>query len=251
MPIDRVVDWVVTTLLISLRVTPMFAAAPPFTLTGVPPLFRSLLGVGLAASLAAGYHGPPVAMTSEFLVISAARELVVGSVFVAALQIMFGALYVAGRTIDIQAGYGLALLIDPTTQNQTPLIGSLFAYCSAAVFFGLNGHVELLRLLQASLDAIPIGAAPPLPSVAHLAGFLTAVFATAFGVGGGAILVLFLADALIAVMSRTLPQMNVLMLGFQVKTILLLAILPAFLGASGALLTRLARQTLEAIPGLL
>jgi len=93
------------------------------------------------------------------LTVTAARELFLGSVFVMALQVMFGGLYVAGRTIDIQAGYGLAMLVDPTSRVQTPLVGTLFALIAGMVFFGMNGHLELLRLMSASLQAIPLGAA--------------------------------------------------------------------------------------------
>jgi len=47
------------------------------------------------------------------------------------------------------------------------------------------------------------------------------------------------------------PQMNVLVLGLQVKTILILVVLPTTFGFAGALLARLARVTLEALPGLM
>jgi flagellar biosynthetic protein FliR len=68
---------------------------------------------------------------------------------------------------------------------------------------------------------------------------------------GGAILVLFVADLSIAMLSRTVPQMNVLVLGLQVKSLLILLVMPAVFGVSGALLVRMARMTLEGILRLL
>jgi len=62
---------------------------------------------------------------------------------------------------------------------------------------------------------------------------------------------LFAADLAIAMLSRTVPQMNVLILGFQVKTILLLLVLPLTFGTAGALLARTTRITIESLPGLL
>ncbi|MEI9930248.1 MAG: flagellar biosynthetic protein FliR [Rhizomicrobium sp.] len=134
-----------------------------------------------------------------------------------ALQIAFGALYVAGRTLDIQAGYGLAVLIDPGTQSQVPLIGTLFVYAAAVVFFGVDGHIALLRMLAASLDAIPLGGWTMPHSIERLTAFIGMTFLTAFGVAGGSILAMFLIDMAIALLSRTVPQMNVLVLGFQVE----------------------------------
>jgi flagellar biosynthetic protein FliR len=247
------IDWVFSSVLLSLRVAPVFALAPPFTLTQVPPMFRALFGVGIAACLVAS--DPAAARLTDLglatIVITAARELLLGGVIVMAFQVMFGALYVAGRALDIQAGFGLALLIDPTSNSQTPLIGTLLAYTAGAVFFAMDGHAELLRVIGASLHAIPLGTGALPVSLDRLTGFVSLSFLIAFGVAGGSILCLFLADVAIAVLSRTVPQMNVLILGLQVKTIVLLVVLPTSFGFAGVLLARLVRVTLEAIPGLL
>ena len=245
--------WVFPSLLVSLRVAPVFTFAPPFTLIRTPALFRVLLAVGVAACLVSARPAASAVgdMTVGRAMAAAARELFLGMVFALAFQLAFGALQTAGRTIDIQAGYGLAVLIDPSTQAQTPLIGSLFTYAAGAVFFAIGGHAELLRLLAASLDAIPIGQAQPLASLGPLAGLCSSVFALALGVAGGMILCLFLADLAIAAMSRTIPQMNVLVLGLQAKTLATLLILPVVIGGSGGLLLRLLRTTLDGVPGLI
>lgn len=244
--------WIFSTLLLSLRVAPVFALAPPFTLVRVPPLFRMMFGLALAACLVGS--NPEAARVTDLgagaLIVTAARELMLGGIFVLAFQLMFGALYMAGRTVDIQAGYGLALLIDPTTRGQSPLVGTLFALAAGAVFFAMNGHLDLLRLFAASLDAVPLGGGHMPASIGRLTAFMSVIFLTSFGVAGGAILALFLCDLAIALLSRTVPQMNVLVLGFQVKTIVLLLTLPAAFGFAGALLARMTTLTLEAIPRL-
>lgn len=247
------VDWVLGSLLLGLRIAPVLGFAPPFTLSRTPPAFRLLLGLGLAGLIT--LWRPPIFAGGEvqagWLVAAAARELFVGLVFVTGLQLMFGAIYLAGRTVDVQVGFGLAGLIDPTSSAQIPLVGSFLAYLAGAVFFAMDGHLELLRLLTATLDAAPIGTASAPQSLAALTSLLGAVMAIGLGVAGGAILALFLADLAITMLSRTVPQMNVLMLGFQVKTLLLLIVLPLSAGVWGALLARLARVTLEGIPRLL
>lgn len=247
------VDWVLGSLLLGLRIAPVLGFAPPFTLTRTPPAFRLLLGLGLAGLITA--WRPPIFGGGEvqagWLMAAAARELVVGLTFVTGLQLMFGALYLAGRTVDVQAGFGLAGLIDPSSSAQVPLVGAFLAYLAGAIFFAMDGHLELLRLLAATVDAVPIGTASPPASLAQLTSLIGAVMAISLGVAGGAILALFLADLAITLLSRTVPQMNVLMLGFQVKTLLLLIVLTLSTSVWGALLTRLARVTLEGLPRLL
>jgi flagellar biosynthetic protein FliR len=253
MPFDLFTRWAATCLLLGLRIAPVFAFAPPFSLIRTPRLFHALFGLGLATCLASG--DPRLLIPAHFnlgwLVLAAIRELALGCMFVLAFQLVFAALYLAGRTIDVQAGFGLALLIDPTTRGQIPLVGTLFAYAAGAIFFGVDGHIDLLRLFGASIQAIPPGQWSMPHTIGPLASFISTVFLTAFGVAGAAILALFLADLVIALLSRTVPQMNVLVLGFQVKTILLLLVLPASFGLGGALLIRLTTMMLQAIPRLL
>ena len=248
------VSRVCSCLLLGLRVAPVFALAPPFSQIRTPASFRVLFGLGVSACLVAA--DPALVQINDLslgnLIMVGARELLLGIVFVMAFQLMFGMLYLAGRTIDIQAGFGLAMLIDPTSKVQTPLVGTLFAYAASVVFFAVGGHQDLLRLMEASLRAIPLGTGHlQLSGLARVATFMGVLSMTSFGVAGGAILSLFLVDAAIALLSRTVPQMNVLVLGFQVKTLLLLLVLPAAFGGSGALFARMTTITLEAIPGLL
>ena len=246
-------QWAWASLLLGLRVAPVFALAPPFTLTRVPPLFRVLLALGLSGMLSAADRGTVgvADFGAGWLVAAAMRELFLGTVVVLAFQLAFGALFLAGRTVDIQAGFGLAGVIDPSTRNQSPLVGTLFALAAATIFFAMNGHHDLLRLFAASLEAVPLGTASPPDTLERLFAYAAAVFIVALGVAGALMLGLFLADLAIAMMSRTMPQMNVLVLGFQVKTLLLLALLPVAFGAGAAVLTRLMSMTLQALPGLL
>lgn len=245
--------WLTSCVLLSLRITPVFLFAPPFTLTRVPKLFTALMGMGLSAILVGAY--PDVALVNEAsaatLLIGGARELFLGLVPVVVLQMMFGGLYMTGRSIDIQAGFGLALIIDPTTRGQTPLMGTLFAYLAGATFFAMNGHLDLLRFFAASLEAVPLGSANEYAPLARITSYVFIVSLIALGVGGAVILALFLTDIVIAMLSRTVPQMNALLLGIQVKAIVVLAVMPVAIGVAGALLARLVANALNTMPRLL
>jgi flagellar biosynthetic protein FliR len=239
--------------LVGLRITPVFAFAPPFSLVPIPRFVRVLFGLGLSICLVSAYpQATSLADTAtSILLTAAARELMLGILFVLVFQLTFAALYLAGRTIDVQAGYGLSLIINPASQTQSPLIGTLFVYAAGAAFFALDGHVEFLRLIAASLDVVPLGAWSMPDSIDRITALMSVAFLTAFGVAGGAILCLFLTDVAIAILSRTVPQMNVLVLGFQVKTIVLLLVLPTSFGVGGALLTRMMATMLQALPRML
>jgi flagellar biosynthetic protein FliR len=233
-----------------MRVAPVFAFAPPFSLVRAPRAFRLLFGLGLATCLISGQPGNTLIADQNLshLLIAGVHELLLGLVFVLAFQVVFGALYFAGRTLDIQAGFGFAVVVDPATKAQSPLIGTLFAFAAGAVFFSFDGHIELVRMFSSSLQAIPVGTWMLPHSPERLAVFMCAAFSCAFGIAGATILVLFLTDIVIALLCRTVPQMNVLILGFQVKTLILILVLPTAFGLAGAQFLRLMSMALQAIP---
>lgn len=243
-------QWLVISLLLALRIGPVFAFASPFSLLRIPARLRLILGLAIAASLAASMKMPFASLEASSLILAGSHELLLGVVLLLAFQLAFAALYLAGRTIDIQVGFGIAVLIDPTSRSQVPLVGTLFAYAAGAVFFAFDGHLDLLRVLGASIEAVPVGSWQMDGAIDRVLSFAATALMVAFGFAGVAIAALFAIDLAVALLSRTVPQMNALVLGFQVKTLALFAILPICFGISGALLIRLMRISIEALPGL-
>lgn len=239
--------WLVVVLLVSLRIVPTLAFSPPFTLLRIPASIRLMLSLSLAAWMASGHPAQTldVDLAAAGYVSVVASELIIGIGLALALQLAFAALLTVGRAIDIQAGYAFAMLADPSSRAQVPLIGMIFAYAAAALFFASNGPADLLAIWSLSLDHVPLGAAIGGDALAVLTAYASTIFIMAFGAGGLLLLVLFLIDSAIALMSRTLPQMNVLFLGFQVKALSTLLILPVALTGSAALFLRMLRFALD------
>ncbi|QNA82946.1 flagellar biosynthetic protein FliR [Sphingomonas sp. So64.6b] len=246
-------DKAVAILLISLRIAPTLAFTAPFTLLRVPATVRVLLSISLAAWLVSAHPAQSwqVDFWSQGLFITALGELLLGIALSLSLQLAFAALLTAGRALDIQAGFGLAVLVDPTTRSSMPLVGTIFAYAAGMIFFSTEGPADLLAIWSASLDSVPLGGAAIGGDIAVLSTYISGVFVMAFGLGGLIMLALFLSDLVIAFMSRTLPQMNVMLLGFQVKAMVLLATLPFAITLATSLFLRMLRYALETAPRLI
>ncbi|MBU6267872.1 MAG: flagellar biosynthetic protein FliR [Sphingomonadales bacterium] len=249
---DGLAAWVASCGLLSLRIMPVFLFAPPFTLTRVPRLFVGLMSLGFAIMLVSALPASArlAHVDSTVLAVGALREITLGLVPVVALQLLFGALYMIGRTIDVQAGFGLAMLIDPQTRGQVPLAGTIFAYAAGVTFFAAGGHLAVLRFFAASLRAVPLAAPHGPASPATLLAYAGTVTLVALGVGALVIATLLLADVVVAMLSRTVPQMNALLLGIQVKAAALLLVMPIALGFSGALFARLVAAAIDVMPRL-
>lgn len=240
------VDVWIASVLVALRLAPTLAFAPPFTLMRAPATIRVLLTIGLSFWLVAARPELTSArVAGASLPGLVLGELALGLAIALGLQLAFAAIYWAGRALDIQAGFGLAMLADPTTNAQHPLAGTILAYGAAMIFFATGAQYDLLALWLASVEVLPIGYGVIRPDVVALAQYLSAVFFVAIGLVGAAMLAIFLADVVIAFLSRTLPQMNVLLLGFQVKAMVMLLTLPIAIAFAGALFLRLMRMAVS------
>ena len=81
--VEPFVGWLIATVLLSLRIAPVLAFAPPFTLVRTPALVRVLLALGLSGLMVGALPemGPPPTEAGPLLS-AAARELLLGSIFV-------------------------------------------------------------------------------------------------------------------------------------------------------------------------
>lgn len=241
----KVVSHLLALMLGALRLGPTLAFAPPFTLVRVPPTARVVLTVGLAASIPALRSASSQLVVGPGLIPLAAAELAMGVTMALALQLAFALIAMAGRALDIQAGFGLAFLIDPTTRAQTPLIGAVFGYAAAAVFFTTSGPGDLVAVFASSFEQIPLGGAGAPSDLGPLISYLAILSVLSLGLVGLATTALFLIDLVVAMLSRTLPQMNVLVLGFQLKAMATLVLLPVTLALAGAGIARILRLATE------
>lgn len=247
--LDQTASQIAALLLCALRLGPCLAFAPPFTLVKTPASVRAVLITGLAAAMLPPIPPETYPRTVTALLTAALGELVVGLALALALQLGFAMIGVAGRSLDIQAGFGLAFMIDPTTRAQMPLIGALFVYAAAAIFFLTGAPQDLLATLAMSYRQVPLGGAMVPENIGALLGLLGGASILALGATGLAAAVLFAIDLVVAMLSRTLPQMNVLVLGFQVKAIATILVLPATIGLGAAAILRIIRLAIEAMPG--
>lgn len=244
---DIFTQQVLAILFISLRIVPVFAFAPPFTLLRIPISIRLFLSLSLSMWLVLANPENSyerLALNTDYVML-AFGELLLGGILVLVLQWSHAAILTAGRVVDVQVGFGLALLIDPTSRAQVPLIGTVFAYAAGLTFFAIGGPEDLLAIWSESLRHMPLGAPLVDANISVFLAYISAVFVLAMGLAGVVLLTLFMIDLTVAFLSRTLPQMNVLLIGFQIKTLAVLATLPIAITYSSALYIRIVRFSLE------
>jgi flagellar biosynthetic protein FliR len=133
-------------------------------------------------------------------------------------------------------GFGAAKVLNPATGTPAPVLASMLGVLGVAVFLAMDGHHVLIRALGASLLAYPPGTAAFAPDWSTLFAQSGAMFTFGLALAGPVMIALLLADVGMAVMARSMPQLNVFVLSFAVKILLgLLGLLASVSLARGVL----------------
>lgn len=200
--------------------TSAFVLATPFF--GSPAIFGGVK-VGLIASLALvlfSVHGAPLPAASApgVFVAFALREVLVGVALAFVLQAVVLAVRVAGEMIGNEMAFNMAGVVDPGTGIHTPLVTQLYEGLFLLGLLAVDGHHLLLRGLASSCERAPVGAAELDTGLARTAVSLVGdLFSAGVTFAAPVLALLLLSSVLIGLVARTLPQANVLEIGFSLR----------------------------------
>lgn len=221
-------EWILRLLLVSVRLGALLWATPLFVLARIPQHVKLMVVLVFSAAIAI-VATPSVALSPTIadVVVAAVGELIVGALMAFGLHCAFAAFQFGGRLLDLQMGFGVANLINPSSEEQDPLLGTALLLAGVMTFYLVDGHLWLARSFVASYEWFPIGS---MPSDLHVDA-VVAQFGLMFTMGtvvvAPIVAVLLLIDIGIAMAAKTMPQLNVFMLSIPIKIAVGLAVLVA------------------------
>lgn len=209
-------------LLVLARLIGLFASAPIFNSRSFPAFPKVALAVWMAGLL---WFVIPVnvdilPLTSMEIIMALTSEAVIGLAMGFLTNMVFLVVQAAGEIIDMQMGLSVAQSFDPLFGAQISVIGRMTFYIALMVFLIVNGHHLLLSAVNQSFRVIPAGQIINLSSprlMVQMIDLGTKFWALSLQFAGPIILIIFLSDFAFGIVSRVAPQVNVFMLGFQVK----------------------------------
>ncbi|MDW8365137.1 MAG: flagellar biosynthetic protein FliR, partial [Abditibacteriales bacterium] len=146
----------------------------------------------------------------------------------------------AGELIDLQIGFATINLLNPLAPQPTSLVANLQQFIALLLFLTFNGHHWLLIGIEQSFRLVPLTGGVTNPAtLPHLLALFAGTIGVAVKVSAPALGALMIADAVLGLMARTLPQMNVFVVGFPLKIGIGLGVLLLSLPALNALLQNL------------
>jgi flagellar biosynthesis protein FliR len=211
-------DWLLQTLLVSLRLGALLWASPLLALGRVPARVKGMAVLVFSAGLVSIALGEaPVPASVGALLVAAISELLVGALMAFGLACAFGALQLGGRLMDLQIGFGVASLINPSSEEQEPLLGTLLLMTGVMTFWLVDGHHWLIRGIVESYTWFPLGNAPAEIHVGPVVAQFGLMFTLGVVLVAPVLTVLLLLDVAFAMAARTMPQLNVFLLGIPIK----------------------------------
>ncbi len=237
-------DWqfLIAVWMIFVRLSAFFLFMPLFSILQIPLRIRILTLLPLAYLLAASVFDTATlgsAFTGWNLFKGLVYEFIIGSAMAFGLFASFGALQLGGRILDFQMGFGIANLIDPSTNSQSPLLGTLLYLMAIGVFFGVDGHLLLVKGIDYSLETLPPGAGLFSWNIGLMVRQFGLMFIYGLMVVAPVIFSLFLIDVGMAVAARTMPQVNMFIVSLPLKIFVGLLVLTISLAFMGSILTQI------------
>lgn len=233
------------------RLIGVIALAPGLDTATVPPMVRLVLAGGLAVVLAPTLAQADPALLQlpvEGYLCLLASELALGVVVGFCLSCLLEGARLAGELIDLQIGFRAGEMYDPLAGTPSALLGRLWYLTALLFFFQINGHHSLVAGLARSFELCPVGALVYQRQLGLLGLELVgALFAVALKLAAPLIAALVLADLVLGLVGRGMPQMNLLLVGMPAKILVGLAAL----ALSTPLLAGTLTATLGGFPALL
>lgn len=204
--------------LVFLRISGLFITAPVLSSENVPRVLRvymtiicSLIVLNVVPATNVDFSG--MSTMDYFLLVL--KELMIGLLLGAIPKVMFAAVNFAGTIVGFQMGLSIANVVDPLTDQQISVIASFEGLLATLLFVVLDGHHIFFEVLSISYQNVPIGSFVFTPGkIEFLMRIMGDLVIIGLQLGAPLVMALLLANVIMGFMARSIPQMNVFVVGF-------------------------------------
>lgn len=198
-----------------IRATVFLVFCPPFSNRAFSGRVKAMLGAALG--LACMSRIGPINYSDTFLAECVIQGFI-GFSMALMVRIVITAIQMAGSLLDLEGGFAMAQTFDPLTLTNQATFGRVYELTAMALLLSTNGYQLLIMGLARSFTALPPGMLFDLNNYAERLVFRFAQLTmSAFEIAGPLLLVLFLTDMGMGLLTKVAPAMNAFTLGFPLK----------------------------------
>lgn len=205
--------------LVFIRVTSILLLAPIFSYKSIPVMVKILLSVVMAFVLypiVKDYVNVNITNTVELIVLIV-REILLGASLAFCIEFVWAGIEIAAGLISFMMGFSIANVISPQTNTQISIITEFESLFAILVFLAIDGHYFVIRALVESFQLIPVGSflinKSLIEFIVHL---ILTMFSVSVQILAPVVVALIITNIVFGIISRTMPQMNVLIASFPI-----------------------------------
>lgn len=214
-------------LLILVRISGFMVAAPIFSLRNIPMRVKTLLALAIAVVV---FHVIPYreviySTTIEYAIV-VITEMLAGLIMGFMANVAYYILSFAGQIIDQEIGFSMVNQFDPITSAQVTITGNLYTYAVMLMVIITNMHHYLIRAITDSFQVIPVGSVVlDFNLYEVMKRFVVDYFVLGFRIVLPIFASLLVVNTILAILARVAPQMNMFVIGLQLKVFVGLVVL--------------------------
>jgi flagellar biosynthesis protein FliR len=147
-----------------------------------------------------------------------AMELMVGLIVGYCASLPLIGMQLGGDVIDKQIGIGFANIVNPESGEQSGVMANTLFMMGLAIFAIMGGHRVMFRILVGSFDHVPLGGFSNFQGLYTMViGMLQIAFETGFRIAAPLLCLIFLQTVTMGFIARTVPQLNIMSVGFTIR----------------------------------
>ncbi len=237
---------VILFLLLFARVTGLFAFFPFFSHMSIPVTIKTALAIFMVVFLYPLATMPHIELSVVSISLVMVSELFLGLIAGLLLNLVFAMLQMAGMQISFVMGFTMASVIDPQSNVSTPIISQILTLFGLMVLLAFNAHHLMIVFLAKSLHLLPLGQFYPGGNLwRYLVKSTTSMFVYGFILSFPILGLSLLSDLVFGMLMKTMPQFNLLVVGFPIKIMVGFVVLIASLSSIMFIFKREFMQALE------
>lgn len=206
--------------LVFLRLIAFFVTVPIFFPTGIPNTFKVFFTLIISYIMVSTMDYSVIGnIPSDFpLIVAYINELITGIILGYITSLCFYFIQMAGSFMDIQIGLGMISMYDPNSKSTTTLLSKLIYFVAILIFFIVDGHHLLIKALVQSFEIVKIGKTMVFQdTLMATVEVFTKYFIIGLKIAIPIVLIIIITDLTMGLVSRTVPQLNIMILGLPVK----------------------------------
>ncbi|MBW6488565.1 flagellar biosynthetic protein FliR [Sulfurimonas sp.] len=220
--------YIVGFILLFFRFGALFMAVPIFSHNSIPASTKAAMAFFFTIVFYPSMPPLDIPITTPSIILAILSELLFGLAIGTILQLAFNAITFAGGQISFMMGFSLASAIDPQSGISMPIISQFLSLMALMMLFAVDLHHWMLLFIDGSLQNIPLGGFIMSENLFNYIIKATSnMFLVGFMIAFPIIALSWLADVIFGMLMKTMPQFNLLVIGFPIKIMVSFAVLIA------------------------